>query len=328
MKQLMKAILYTRYGGPDVLHVGEIEKPHAADDELLIRVMAAEATKSDCEMRSFEFAVSWFRLPLRLALGITKPRSPVLGGYFAGEVVALGERVQGFKLGDRVFGSAGFGMGAYGQFLALSESQSIAVMPENISFEEASAVPLGGFNALHYLRRANIQPGDRVLVNGAGASIGTHAVQIAKAMGAEVTAVDSGIKKALLHDIGADHFIDYRAEDFTRGQERYDVIFNMVAGLSYRACISCLKPQGRYLMANPRVSDMLRSFFTTKYTDKTAIFAFAGEKKEELLALARMVEAGEIKPAVDKCYSMDEAPEAHHRVETEQRLGSVVISFR
>jgi len=324
----MKAILYTRYGSPEVLSVGECEKPTVKPDELLIRVQAAEATKSDCEMRSFHFAVAWFYLPLRIALGWTKPKNPILGGYFAGEVVSMGEDVKDFSLGDRVFGSAGFGMGAYGQFLALSDASSIAPIPSNLSFEEAAAVPLGGFNALHYLRRANIQKGDRVLVNGAGASIGTFAVQIAKLMGAEVTAVDSAIKETMLREIGADHFVDYASEDFTQSDEFYDVIFSVVAGASYAGCIKRLKPKGCYLLANPRMSDMLRSIFTTKFTDKSVLFAFAGEKKEELLALKEMIEAGEIKPVIDKVYSMAEAQEAHRRVEAELRIGSTVISLQ
>jgi len=324
----MKAILYTRYGSPGVLSVGECEKPTVKPNELLIKVGAAEATKSDCEMRSFHFAVSWFYLPLRIALGWSKPKNPILGGYFAGEVVAMGEDVKDFSLGDKVFGSAGFGMGAYGEFLALSDASSIAPIPTNLSFEEAAAVPLGGFNALHYLRRANIQAGDRVLINGAGASIGTFAVQIAKLMGAEVTAVDSAIKETMLREIGADHFVDYALEDFTQSDELYDVIFSVVAGASYSGCIKRLKPKGRYLLANPRLSDMLKSIFTPKFTDKSVLFAFAGEKKEELLALKEMIEAGGIKPVIDKVYSMAEAPEAHRRVEAELRIGSTVISHQ
>jgi len=324
----MKAILYTRYGSPEVLSVGECEKPTVKPDEILIKVRAAEATKSDCEMRSFQFAVSWFYLPLRIALGLIKPKNPILGGYFAGEVVAMGEQVKAFSPGDRVFGGAGFSMGAYGEFLALSDASSIAPIPSNLSFEEAAAVPLGGFNALHYMRRANIQRGDRVLINGAGASIGTFAVQIAKQMGAEVTAVDSAIKETMLREIGADHFIDYASEDFTKSNEFYDVIFSVVAGASYSGCIKRLKPEGRYLLANPRLSDMLRSVFTTKFTDKSVRFAFAGEKKEELLALKKMIEADEIKPVLDKVYSMAEAPEAHRRVEAERRIGSTVISLQ
>ncbi len=324
----MKAIVYTQYGAPDVLQVKEVEKPKPKDDEVLIKIHAAEATKADCELRSFTFSVKWFWLPLRIMMGITKPRRQVLGGYFAGEVESVGKDVSKFRKGDEVFGSTGLRMGAYGEFVCLPASYTIVPKPHNISFEEAAAVPLGGLNALHFLRRAKIQDGDKVLVNGAGGSIGTFGVQIAKAMGAEVTAVDSSIKEEMLRRIGADHFFDYTTEDFTKSGATYDVIFDMVARSSYSACIKSLNPKGRYLMGNPRVSDMLRSVLTSKFTDKTAIVAFAGEKEEELLALKEMIETGKIRPIVDNIYSIDQAAEAHRRVETEQRLGIVVISVR
>jgi len=198
--------------------------------------------------------------------------------------------------------------------------------PYNVSFEEAAAVPLGGLNALHFLRKTNIQKGEEVLVNGAGGSIGTFGVQIAKAMGAEVSAVDSTIKEEMLRRIGADHFFDYTKEDFTKNRKTYDVIFDMVAKSSYSECVKALNPKGRYLMANPRMSDMLRSVLTSTFTDKTAIFVFAGEKEEELVALKEMIEEGKIKSTVDIIYPFEQAAEAHRRVETEQRLGPVVLS--
>ena len=323
----MKAIVYTKYGAADVLQVREIEKPEPGDDEVLIRIHAAEATKADCELRSFNFAVKWFWLPLRVAIGITKPKKQVLGGYFAGEIETVGKDVLKFKRGDQVFGTTRLLYGAYGEYMCLPANYTIVPKPYNTSFEEAAAVPLGGLNALHFMRKANIQNGEKVLVNGAGGSIGTFAVQIAKAMGAEVTAVDSTIKEGMLRRIGADHFFDYTKEDFTKSDQTYDVIFNMVARNSYSKCINSLNPKGRYLIGNPRISDMLRSVLTSRFTDKTAIFAFAGEKEEELLALKEMIEAGKIKPVVDNIYQPEQAAEAHRRVETEQRLGIVVISM-
>lgn len=260
--------------------------------------------------------------------GTRKAENQVLGGYFAGEIESVGKDVSKFKKGDQVFGTTKLRLGAYGEYVCLPSRYTIVPKPNNLTFEEAAAVPLGGLNALHFLRRANIRKGDKVLVNGAGGSIGTFGVQIAKAMGAEVTAVDSTIKEEMLRGIGADHFFDYTKEDFTRSGQTYDVIFDMVARSSYFACVKTLSPKGRYVMGNPRISDMLRSVLTSKFTDKTAIFAFASEKEEELLKLKEMIEAGEIKPIVDKIYSIDQAAEAHRRVETEQRLGIVVISVR
>ena len=322
----MKAIVYKEYGSPDVLHVEDVDKPVPGKDEVLISVRAVEATKSDCEMRSFKFAVSWFWLPLRIALGIRKPRNPILGNYFAGVIEATGDDVSKFHKGQNVFGASGLRMGAYAEYFCVADSCTMVNMPGNMSFEEAASVPLGGLNALHYMRKAEIRPGDKVLVNGAGASIGTFAVQIAKAMGAEVTAVDSGIKERMLRDIGADRFVDYAKQDFTKSGDTYDVIFSMVAQASYSGCVRALKPGGRYVMANPKLRDMLRSPLTSRFSDRKVMFAFAGEKEEELLELKRMIESGEITATVDKIYSMEAAAEAHKRVETEQRLGTVVIS--
>ena len=322
----MKAIVYTKYGSPDVFQLKEVEKPAPKDDEVLIKVHASEVTKADCEMRSFNFQVKWFWLPLRVALGLIKPKKQILGGYFAGEVESVGKKVSKFMMGDQIFGGTKLRLGAYGEYVCLPANYTIVPKPNNMSFEEAAAVPLGGLNALHFLRKANIQKGEKVLVNGAGGSIGTFGVQIAKGMGAEVTAVDSTIKEEMLRRIGSDHFIDYAKEDFTKCGQTYDVIFSMVAKSSYSKCVKALKPKGRYLMANPRISDMLRSVLTSKFTDKTAIFAFARETEEELLTLKEMIEEGEIKPIVDQIYSFEQAAEAHRRVETEKRLGTVVIS--
>ena len=323
----MKAITYTNYGSPDVLQLKEVEKPVAKDDEVLIRVQAAEATKADVEMRSFKFAVKWFWLPLRIAFGLRKPKRQILGGYFSGEVESLGKDVTQFSVGDEVFGAAALRLGAYGEYVALPASYAIVAKPTNMSFAEAAAVPLGGLNALHFMRLAEIQPGDTVLINGAGGSIGAHAVQIAKLMGAEVTVVDSTIKEAMLKRIGADHFIDYTQENFAVTGRSYDVIFDMVAGSSYSACIGILNPGGRYMSGNPRLSVMIRSIFTTRFTDKTARFAFAGETKADLLTLKGMIEDGRIESIVDRVYPMEKASDAHRRVETEQRIGAVVIAI-
>ncbi len=303
----MKAIIYTKYGPPEVLQHREIEKPVPKDDEILIKVHATEVTKSDCEMRSFKFPVKWFWLPMRIAFGITKPKRQVLGGYFAGEVEVVGKNVSKFKRGDQIFGSTKLQLGAYGEYVCLPDSYTLLPKPNNMSFEEAAAVPLGGLNALHFMRKANIRKGENVLINGAGGSIGTFAVQIAKTMGAEVTAVDSTIKEQTLLQIGADHFFDYSKDDFLKSGQKYDVIFDMVAKSSYSECVKILKSNGRYLMGNPRLSDMLRSVLTSKFTDKSAFFAFAGETVEELHTLKELIEEGKIKSVVDKIYQLEQA---------------------
>lgn len=326
--QSLKAITYSTYGPPDVLQLKEVKKPIPKDDEVLIKVRAAEATKSDCEMRSFKYSVKWFWVPLRIAFGISKPRRQILGGYFSGEVEAVGKDVARFTPGDQVYGTSQLKLGAYGEYVALPAHYAIVAKPRNMSFAEAAAVPLGGLNALHFMRRANIQPGEQVLINGAGGSIGAHAVQIAKAMGAEVTAVDQSIKEDLVRRVGADHFVDYLQEDFTDQGRSYDVIFDMVPGSDYTACIKLLNPNGRYLLGNPRFSAMLRSVLTPRFSDKKVWFAFARENDEGLLALKEMIEAGDIKPVVDRVVPMDQAADAHRLVETEQRRGAIVIAIQ
>lgn len=323
----MRAITYHRYGPPEVLRVEDVPAPHPKDDQILVRVRAAEATKADCELRAFRFAVKWFWLPLRLAVGVFRPRNKILGGYFAGVVEAVGSKVTRLAVGDEVYGSAGLGFGAYGELVAVPERATIVKKPANMTFEESAAVPLGGLNALHFLRLAAVRPGERVLVNGAGGSIGAHAVQIAKSMGAEVTAVDSPVKRALLERLGIDHFVDYTQEDVWRRGETWDVIFDMVPSSPYRDCIRALNPGGRYVKGNPRFSDLLRAPWTTRMTDKRASMAFAKESHEELDALRTMIEAGELTSIVDTVYPMEEAAEAHRRVETEQRAGAIVLGY-
>lgn len=323
----MRAITYSEYGPPEVLQLRDVDTPVPGDHEVLIRVRAAEATKADCEMRSFRFAVKWFWLPLRIALGLRRPRRRILGAYFAGEIESRGRSVTGFSAGEEVFGATGLRLGAYGEYVALPASSCIAAKPRNMGFADAAAVPMGGLNALHFMRRAGLQPGERVLINGAGGSIGAHAVQIAKSMGAEVTAVDNAVKQDLLRRLGADHFVDYTRERFADSGPAYDVVFDMVAGSSYSACIGVLKPRGRYLSGNPRLSVMLRSLLTTRFTDKAATFAFAGETREELLALKELIEAGRIVSIVDRVLPMEQAAEAHRLVESEERRGAIVIAI-
>lgn len=322
----MKAVVFSNYGAPSVLRVAELAKPAPADNEVLIRVRAAEVTKADTEMRRSSFPVKWFWLPMRLFMGPLKPRKPVLGGYFAGEVEAVGPSVEKYKIGDEIFGSAGVRFGAHGEYICLPENYLMVGKPVNLSFEEAASVPLGGLNAIHFMRRAEVKPGESVLINGAGGSIGIFSLQIAKAMGAgEITVVDSTIKEQMLRSIGADHFIDYKKTYFADHRKKYDVILNMVAGIPFTDCINALHDGGRYLMGNPKISDMLRAAVLPKSSKKTAIFAFAGEKEEELLALKKMLERKEISPVVDQVFPFEEAAEAHWRVEQERRLGAVVL---
>ncbi|MDX1572225.1 MAG: NAD(P)-dependent alcohol dehydrogenase [Xanthomonadales bacterium] len=279
-------------------------------------------------MRAGRLPVKWTWLPLRLAIGLFRPRQKILGFYFAGKVDSVGRKVDRFEPGQAVFGCAGLRMGAYAEYLCLPEKATLVTKPNNISFAEAAAVPLGGLNALHFMRKAAIQSGEAVLINGAGGSIGSHAVQIAKDMGATVTAVDAGHKEALLRELGADDFIDYAREDFSSRGASFDVVFSMVAGASYAKCLSVLRPGGRYLTANPTLLDMLRAPFTSRFTERKVRFAFAGETRGELEDLKQMIEAGQLRSIVQRTYPMEEAVEAHRRVEEEQRLGALVLEIQ
>jgi NADPH:quinone reductase-like Zn-dependent oxidoreductase len=323
----MKAITYARYGPPEVLHLEDLSTPVPGNDEVLVRVFAAEATKADCEMRSFRFAVRWFWLPLRVALGIRRPRRRVLGAYFSGEIVQVGRDVTNLHVGDQVFGTSGLRLGAYAEYMAVPARAAIAGKPRNMSFAKAAAVPMGGLNALHFMRLARIRPGDHVLILAAGGSIGAHAVQIAKAMGAEVTGVDHGDKAGFLRRMGADHVVDYRTEDALAVAGRYDVVFDMVPGTPLTAALRALRPGGRYLNGNPRLSILLRAPFVRRFSSKTATCAFARETTDELRALTTMIEAGTIASIVDRVLPMRDAAEVHRLVESEVRRGAIVLAF-
>ncbi|MDB4473495.1 NAD(P)-dependent alcohol dehydrogenase [Opitutaceae bacterium] len=321
----MRAVTYHRYGPPEVLELADVARPEPAKGELLIRVRAAEVTKADCEMRSFKFAVKWFWLPLRLAFGIRRPRRSVLGSYFAGEVVALGKECSRFEVGAEVWGCAQMRLGAHAEYMCLPESYTIGGKPTNATFVEAASVPLGGLNALHFLDRAGLQAGEKLLIVGGGGSIGLPAIQIAKARGVTVTVVDKTSKERVVRDAGADEFIDYTKEQVWMETRRYDVVFSMVAGGSFPRALSALTTEGRYLLGNPRILDMIRAILTKWRSRRRVIFAFAGETLSELETLKQMIEAGELKPLVDQTFPFSQALAAHHRVESERRNGAIVL---
>jgi NADPH:quinone reductase-like Zn-dependent oxidoreductase len=270
-RKLLKAIVWIKYGPPDVLQLKEVEKPTPRNNEVLIKIYAATVTAGDCEVRSLKFPV-WFRLPMRIYVGLRKPkRITILGQELAGEIEAVGREVTTFKKGDPVFAATFFRFGAYAEYVCLPETYPV-LKPANMTFEEAATIPTGGINGLHFLKRANVQAGQKVLINGAGGSIGTYAVQIAKSFGAEVTAVDSAEKLAMLRSIGADDIIDYTQEDFTRNGEIYDVIIDVVGKSSFSRSVRALEPNGRYVLGNPSISGMIRGRWTSMVSEKKVIF--------------------------------------------------------
>ena len=322
----MKAIVCTKYGPPDVLQLKEVEKPVPRDDEVLIKIHAATATGGDCEIRSFKIPIL-FWIFLRVKMGIRKPRrNTILGQELAGEIEAVGKDVKRFKKGDPIFGTPGMGFGAYAEYICLPERQMLAIKPTNMSYEEAVAIPMGGYNALHFLRKANIQRGQKVLIYGASGSIGTIAVQLAKYFGAEVTGVCSTTNLEMVKSLGADKVIDYMKEDFTKNGEIYDVIFDVVGKSPYSGSLKSLKQNGRYLLANPLLSQQVRALWTSLISSKNVIFEYASEKTEDLIFLKDLIEEGKLKSVIDKRYPLEQTAEAHRYVENGHKKGNVVIT--
>ncbi len=322
----MKAIVCTAYGGTEVMQRREVATPEPGPQEIRVRVHAATVTLGDCELRTFKFPLLLW-LPLRLYMGVLRPRINILGQEFAGVVEAVGEQVTRFKPGDEVFGPTTMKMGAYGEYLCLPEQHAIHHKPPGLSFAEVVTLPVGGINALHFLTKAQVKPGDRVLINGAGGSIGTYAIQIAHMLGAEVSAVDHTDKRDLLSALGAKETIDYTREDFTRRGQRYDVIIDVVGGSHFGRCIDCLNPGGRYVLGNPRATGMLRGVWIGKTTDKTVLFELAAHRPEDFQKLLGWMQDGKIKAVIDREYSVDNLPEAHDYVEAGHKQGNVVINM-
>jgi NADPH:quinone reductase-like Zn-dependent oxidoreductase len=324
----MRAVVCTAYGPPDVLKLRDVAKPVPKDDELLVRIRATTVSTADCELRRFDFA-PWIWLPIRLTFGIIRPRQPVLGQELAGDVEAVGKDVRSFRKGNRVFAATGIALGAYAEYICLRESPStgaIATMPASLPYAEAAAVPYGGGEALRFLRKGGVRSGHRVLVNGAGGSFGTYAVQLAKVLGAHVTAVDSASKLEMLRTIGADRVIDYAQEDFTDGSETYDVIFDVVRNTPSGRMVRSLTENGCLLMANAGFMQLVRASWASRGSKKRVSIAGSGEVKEDLAYLAGLVDAGKLRPVIDRRFPLEQMAEAHRYAETGRKLGNIVVT--
>lgn len=326
----MKAVIWTKYGPPDVLQLKEVEKPTPKDNEVLVKIHATTAATPDTEIRRLKLPLS-FAIPLRLYLGVIRPiRITILGTEFAGEIESAGKEVTRLKPGDQVFGYTGLGMGTYAEYMVLQENPSglagvLGKKPVNLTYEQAAAVPFGGLEALHSLGKAGIQRGQKVLIVGAGGSIGTYAVQLAKLYGAEVTGVDHAVKVDMLRSIGADQVIDFTREDFTRNGQTYDVILDTINKSPFSGSLRSLNENGTYLNASPGMFDRIRWRWSSKRSTKKVVPWTADYSTDNLLALKELVEEGKIRPVIDRHYPLEQIVEAHRYVETGLKKGNVVI---
>lgn len=320
----MKAMVQQGYGSPDVIVLRETEKPSPKDNEVLIRIQAACVGPSDCAFRKGDpFLV-------KLMYGLSKPKYPIGGTEFAGEVEQIGKAVKLFKPGDRVFGLSVQSFGTHAEFKCLPEDGNLVVLPDEVSYEEAVGVCDGAATALTFLRdKAKLRKGQKVLVNGASGAVGIYAVQLAKYFGAEVTAVCSGANAELAAAAGADSVIDYTREDFVVTGGTYDVIFDAVGKRSFAQCKKALKPKGIYMTTVPKLSAFLQMMWTSRFNGKKAVFAAAGlmQNKANLNFLIERVKEGKLKAVIDRRYPLEQLAEAHAYVETERKRGNVIITF-
>jgi NADPH:quinone reductase-like Zn-dependent oxidoreductase len=329
---LMKAIVWTKYGPPDGLRLQDVEKPVPKDNEILIKVHATTVTAGDCEMRRLELPLM-LSFPVRLYAGFLRPkRIPILGQELAGEVEEVGKDVKSYKAGDQVFGTTGFGFGANAEYICLpaepNDAQgTLAPKPTNLTYEEAAAVPTAGFEALHFLRKANIEPGKTVLIIGAGGSIGTFAVQLARHFGAEVTGVDSTEKLDMLHSIGANHVVDYTKDDYTKSSETYDLVIDVVGRNGVSRRLKLLKPDGYYFLAYAGLSHILLGMWTSMTSSKKLKIESASQRKEDLIFLKELIETGKLKSIIDRSYPLEQVSDAHRYVESGRKKGNVVITI-
>lgn len=322
----MKAIVYERYGPPDVLQLKEVEKPTPKNKEVLIKIHATTVTSGDWRVRSLNVPAG-FGLIMRLVFGVSRPKQPILGSELAGVIESVGKDVRKFKVGDPVFAFSDAALGCHAEYKCMAEDGAIVPKQSSLTFEEAAALSFGGTTALDFLRRGKLQRGESVLINGASGAVGTAAVQLAKHFGAHVTGVCSTANVELVRSLGARHVIDYTQEDFTQNGETYDVIIDTAGTAPFSRSKASLKERGRLLMVLGGLPDMLQIPWVSMTSRKKIIAGPAAGCAEDLRFLAGLAEAGEFKPVIDRCYPFEQIAEAHRYVDTGHKKGNVVITL-
>jgi len=326
----MKAVVCEKYGPPEVLKLKEVDKPVPKENEVLIKVHASSVNAADCNVRGLSYIPTGLGLLAKMMLGFNKPKIPVIGSVLAGEIEATGSNVKNFKPGDQIF-ATGPKLGAYAEYACRSEKGAIAIKPANINYEQAATVPYGALTALHFLKeKAKIKKGQKVLVKGAAGGVGVYAVQLAHYFGAEVTGICSTANVDFVRSLGADRVIDYKKEDFAATGEKWDIIFDIVVGdTSFKRYKDSLNPNGYYLAVAGGLGDMLQMIRTSVTGGKKVIFGggTTSETEENMIFLKELIEAGDLKPVLDKSFSLEQIVEAHKYVESGQKKGNVAVKI-
>ncbi|MBL9039718.1 MAG: NAD(P)-dependent alcohol dehydrogenase [Archangium sp.] len=321
----MRAAVYERYGAPEVVLVKEVAKPAPKDDEVLIRVRATTVTAADWRARSLNAPLG-FGFMMRLVFGVTGPRKTILGTELAGDVEAVGAKVTEFKPGDAVFAYCGAHFGAHAEYICLPANSAIALKPASLGYDEAAALSFGGVTAIDFLGRAELKPGERVVVNGASGAVGSAAVQLAKHQGAHVTGVCSGANVELVRSLGADEVIDYTQRDFTEATAAYDVILDAAGTAPFSRCGKSLKEGGRLLLVLGALPDMLHGAWAGFTSSKRVFSGPSGESAEDLKRLAELATSGAYKPLIEQRYPLERIVDAHRLVDSGRKKGNVVVT--
>jgi NADPH:quinone reductase-like Zn-dependent oxidoreductase len=315
----MKAAVYIQYGSPEVLQIKEVAKPAPKDNEIRLRIIATAVNSGDVRLRKADpFAVRFF-------FGLLKPKMNILGSVFSGEVESVGKQVKLFKVGDKVFGHTDMRFGAYAEYICLPEDGSLTLKPATIRHNEAAVIPFGGVAALHFIKKAMIEPGQKVLVVGASGAVGSAAVQLAKSYGAMVTAVCSTANIDLVKSIGADKVIDYTMEDFTKNGEIYDLIFDSVNTISVTRSLKSLTKNGIMILSAAGMPEMLQGFWISISSRRRVLTGVISHKAADIILLKKLVEAGKFRPVIDRTFPLSQIAEAHAYVEKGHKKGNVVI---